>query len=133
MSHFRPCVTFSLRNKRPTTCDPNGHIAEKSLCEHVHKYPFVAQSVKMSSFHNPVIALHTVIAAICAMSERVLLIHSLTGGRVFFKKVMVCVKNNHEMHTFSPYFVPVQLSSTCFEQIIVHCLKHIEDSLIGTN
>jgi len=25
-------LTFSLRNKRPTTCDPNGHIAERKDC-----------------------------------------------------------------------------------------------------
>jgi len=84
MSHFRPCVTFSLRNKRPTTCDPNGHIAEESLCEHVHKYSVVAQSVKMLRYHNLVIAFHTFIATICAMSERVLLIHNLIGGGEFY-------------------------------------------------
>ena len=127
MSHFRPCVTFSLRNKRPTTCDPNSHIAEKSLCEHVHKYPVVAQSVKMSSFYNLVIALQTFIATICAISERVLLIRGLSGGRVFF--VMVYVKITNEMHTFSHYFIPIKLSSTCLEQMIVrHCSKHVEDS-----
>jgi len=97
MSHFRPCVTFSLRNKRSTTCDPNGHIAEKSLCEHVHKYPVVAQFVKMSRFHNLVIALHTVIAAICAMSDSVLLIYSFNGGRVFREKPMVYVKITNKM------------------------------------
>jgi len=100
MSHFRPRVTFSLRNKRPTTCDPNGHIAEKSLCEHVHKYPVVAQFVKMSRFHKLVIALHTVIAAVCAMSERVLLIHSLSEVRVFREKLMVYAKITNKMKTF---------------------------------
>ena len=112
MSHFRPSVTFSLRNKRPTTCDPNGHIADKSLCEYVHKYPVVAQSVKMSRFHNLVIAFHTFIATICAMSERVLLIDNLNGGRVFFKKVMVYVEVTNKKHTSSHYFIPVKLSST---------------------
>lgn len=28
---FRPCVKLSLRSKRPTTCDPNGHVAKKRL------------------------------------------------------------------------------------------------------
>jgi len=30
------------------------------------------------------------------------------------------VRMTNEMHTFSHYFIPIGLSSTCFEQIIVH-------------
>ena len=32
----------------------------------------------------------------------------------------VYVRMTYKMHTFSHSFIPVKLSSTCFEQIIVH-------------
>jgi len=30
------------------------------------------------------------------------------------------VRETNKLHTFSHYFIPIKLSSACFEQIIVH-------------
>jgi hypothetical protein len=57
MWHFRPYVTFSMRSKRPTTCDVNGHIAKKRLrtrwqvscCSQIRENVKISQAVNSAS------------------------------------------------------------------------------------